>query len=71
MFIVSVCVSITELQGKKEIPDHCQGSGREKRDQKPEEQLLLEANKWELSHGGLTGRTAQQFIDHLLGAAEE
>ncbi len=33
----------------------------------PEEQLLLEANKWELSHGGLTGRTAQQFIDHLLG----
>ena len=36
-----------------------------------EEKLLLEANKWELSHGGLTGRTAQQFIDHLLGAAEE
>ncbi len=33
----------------------------------PEEELLLEANKWELSHGGLTGRTAQQFIDHLLG----
>ena len=33
----------------------------------PEEQLLLEANKWELSHGGLSGRTAQQFIDYLLG----
>lgn len=33
----------------------------------PEEELLLEANKWELSHGGLTGRTAQQFIDYLLG----
>ncbi len=33
----------------------------------PEEELLLEANKWELSHGGLSGRTAQQFIDHLLG----
>lgn len=33
----------------------------------PEDQLLLEANKWELSHGGLTGRTAQQFIDYLLG----
>lgn len=32
-----------------------------------EEELLLEANKWELSHGGLSGRTAQQFIDHLLG----
>ncbi|WP_373217487.1 ATP-binding protein [Ruminococcus sp. 5_1_39BFAA] len=33
----------------------------------PEDELLLEANKWELSHGGLTGRTAQQFIDHVLG----
>lgn len=33
----------------------------------PEEQLLLEANKWELSHGRLSGRTAQQFIDYLLG----
>lgn len=29
--------------------------------------LLMEANKWELSHGGLSGRCAQQFIDHLLG----
>ena len=33
----------------------------------PEDQLLLEANKWELNHGGLSGRTAQQFIDNLLG----
>ena len=33
----------------------------------PEEELLLEANKWEVSHGGLSGRTAQQFIDYLLG----
>ncbi|MBR1693768.1 MAG: ATP-binding protein [Lachnospiraceae bacterium] len=31
----------------------------------PEEELLLEANKWELAHGGLSGRTAQQFIDSL------
>lgn len=31
------------------------------------EELLLEANKWELSHGGLSGRTAQQFINYLLG----
>ncbi len=35
--------------------------------QLPEEELLLEANKWELSHGGLSGRSAQQFIDYLLG----
>ncbi|HIX63178.1 MAG TPA: ATP-binding protein [Candidatus Mediterraneibacter colneyensis] len=33
----------------------------------PEEELLLEANKWELSHGGLSGRTAQQFVDYLIG----
>lgn len=31
------------------------------------EELLAEANKWELSHGGLSGRTAQQFINYLLG----
>ena len=36
----------------------------------PEEELLLEANKWELAHGGLSGRTAQQFIDYLLGRKE-
>ena len=36
----------------------------------PEEELLLAANKWELSHGGLSGRTAQQFIDYLLGRPE-
>ena len=34
------------------------------------EALLLEANKWELSHGGLSGRSAQQFIDYLLGGME-
>ena len=37
----------------------------------PEEELLLEANKWELSHGGLSGRTAQQFIDYLAGKEEK
>ncbi len=31
----------------------------------PEEELLLEANKWELAHGGLSGRSAQQFIDYI------
>lgn len=36
----------------------------------PQEQLLLEANKWELQHGGLSGRTAQQFIDYLLGLVQ-
>lgn len=35
-----------------------------------EDTLLAEANKWELSHGGLSGRTAQQFINYLLGQQE-
>lgn len=33
-----------------------------------EEELLKEANKWELSHGGISGRTAQQFINFLAGS---
>lgn len=36
----------------------------------PEDELLAKANKWELSHGGLSGRTAQQFIDYLAGTYE-
>lgn len=32
-----------------------------------DEQLCAEANKWEISHGGLSGRTAQQFINYLSG----
>lgn len=35
-----------------------------------EEELKAEANKWELSHGGISGRTAQQFINYLLGQEE-
>ncbi len=31
-----------------------------------ESELLLLANKWELSHSGRSGRSAKQFIDHLL-----
>lgn len=36
-----------------------------------EEELTREANKWELSHGGISGRTAQQFINYLCGQAAE
>ena len=35
-----------------------------------EEELCAEANKWELSHGGISGRTAQQFINYLAGKAD-
>ena len=33
-----------------------------------ENTLLMEANKWELSHGGLSGRTAEQFISYMVSA---
>ena len=32
-----------------------------------DEELCSEANKWELSHGGISGRTAQQFINYISG----
>lgn len=31
------------------------------------EELLNKANQWELSHGGISGRTARQFITYLEG----
>lgn len=36
----------------------------------PDDELCAEANKWELSHGGISGRTAQQFINYILGSIE-
>ncbi|MBO5246895.1 MAG: ATP-binding protein [Eubacterium sp.] len=32
-----------------------------------DEEICAEANKWELSHGGISGRTAQQFANYLAG----
>ena len=32
-----------------------------------EEELMAKANMWEMSHGGVSGRTAQQFINYLAG----
>jgi hypothetical protein len=33
-----------------------------------DEELSAGANQWELSHGGISGRTAQQYINYLLGS---
>ncbi len=33
----------------------------------PEEELLYEANRWEMRHGGVSGRTAAQFVHYLAG----
>ena len=35
-----------------------------------DEELISAASKWEMRHGGMSGRTAQQFIDSLLGAVD-
>lgn len=32
-----------------------------------DEEIKAEANKWELSHGGISGRTAQQFANYMAG----
>ena len=36
-----------------------------------DQELCAEANKWEMSHGGISGRTAQQFINYLAGRIGE
>ena len=56
---------------KKEFQNIVKELARQNHVNLPEEQLLLEANKWELSHGGMSGRTAQQFIDDLLGKQKD
>ena len=35
-----------------------------------EEELIKEARKWEIAHGGMSGRAAQQLINHLAGKAQ-
>ena len=52
---------------KKEFDTIVLALAKKHKIQMEEQQLLLAANQWELSHGGKSGRTAQQFIDHLLG----
>lgn len=37
---------------------------------KSEEWLCAEARKWELNHGGISGRTAQQFLNYVRGVVE-
>ena len=34
------------------------------------EQIVAEAHKWEMLGGGISGRTAQQFINHLCGISK-
>ena len=34
------------------------------------EELRKEATKWEIRHGGVSGRSARQFIDYIKGTEE-
>ncbi len=45
-------------------------AARHKEITKSPEELLLEAHAWEMRNGGASGRTAQQFINHLCGKAD-
>lgn len=66
-FGVTICYS---KPSQKEYFHIVEGLARRAGITMPEEMLRTEANKWELSHGGISGRTAQQFINYLLGAME-
>ena len=55
---------------QKEFFDIVIGLARKNNVKMTEEELMAEANKWELSHGGISGRTAQQFINYCLGGRE-
>ncbi len=52
---------------RKEFHEIVKGLAKRYHLEKSEEELCLEANQWELAHGGLSGRTAQQFMNYLLG----
>ena len=55
---------------QKEFFDIVIGLARNNNVKMTDEELMAEANKWELSHGGISGRTAQQFINYCLGGRE-
>lgn len=60
-----------EKPGKKEFHEIVRVLAERNNVDMPTDELLAEADKWELAHGGLSGRTAVQFIDHILGICHE
>ena len=50
---------------KKQFNEIIKGLAKKNNIVMDEAKLLLEANKWEVSHGGLSGRNAAQFINYL------
>lgn len=56
-----------EAPGHREFGEIVKALAKRNKIKMTEEELLQEANKWEIAHGGLSGRCAQQFIDYLAG----
>ena len=54
---------------KKEFEEIVVGLAQSQGIELPREELLDAASRWELLHGGKSGRTAQQFINYLLSNA--
>ncbi|MFQ9933916.1 MAG: ATP-binding protein [Lachnospiraceae bacterium] len=63
-FGVTICYS---KPNQKEYFNIVIGLARRAGIKMSDDELKAEANKWELSHGGISGRTAQQFINYLSG----
>ena len=57
--------------GHTQYDDIVIGLARRAGIQMSDEELRAGAMKWELSHGGISGRTAQQYVTYLQGAAQE
>ena len=61
------CGRIDTLPNKKEFQEIIRVLAKRHNIIMDENELLLKANAWELSHGGISGRTAQQFINYIVG----
>ena len=66
-----VTISFSAPNQKEFFNIVCELAKREPSINLSEKELCAEANKWELSHGGISGRTAQQFINYLAGRSEK
>ena len=54
--------------GKRDYEEIVKGLAARAGIDMPEEELLKRATRWEMTHGGKSGRSATQFIDDLTGA---
>ena len=59
------------MPGKKEFQEIVRRLAERYHLDMSEEELMQKANAWELKHGGMSGRTATQFITNLLGKEPE